>query len=99
MSSVEQVWGGGGSSRYEVDEYGMEEVAMTEHFIRDDSVFYDTPMRWNKNTKASREKECWDCHTVTGEYYQHLWRTQNGKIACVKCLECYEKYLKAKKND
>ena len=95
MSIWGSVWNGT-YGRDEELELKIDDKPMTESYIRDDSVFYESKMRWNKNTIDSRIKECWECGTETSNFYQHLWRTQDGKVANVKCECCYNKYISEK---
>lgn len=99
MSYINEVWNGRTSDRSNEFEDSCfdSDIAMNENYLRDDHVFYESKLRWNKNTKQGRVNICWDCGKETDEYYCHKWRTQDGKIAMYKCDECYEKYLENKK--
>jgi hypothetical protein len=90
------VWNGADRNDGGEDDY-VEEMTMTDSFLLDNHIFYEPKLRWNKNTKPTREKVCWVCGVKTNNYYQHLWRIQGGKIANVKCECCYNEYLKNKK--
>ncbi len=93
MSVLEDVWKGkdGGSRAAELEwDYTKEDV--------DQSLIHYMPkMRWNKNVKQTREKECWVCGVVTSKYYSHVWRVQQGgRVPNIKCEHCYGEYIKKK---
>jgi hypothetical protein len=99
MSIVSEIWSGNDLQQLHrsMSDTDFETPSTTAAFIKDNNVFYEPGMRWNKNTKESRVRECWVCGVETNDFYSHQWRTQDGKISNIKCSECYDKYLEDKK--
>jgi len=93
------IWNGSSPNIMDEAEF-YEETPMTESFILDDSIFYEPKMRWNKNTKKTRVRECWVCGEETSDYYSHKWRIQDkGRIANIKCEHCYNEYMGRKNGE
>tara|TARA_R110002167_G_scaffold13940_1_gene57136 strand:+ start:521 stop:844 length:324 start_codon:yes stop_codon:yes gene_type:complete len=95
MSYAKDLWSG---KEDILDEVSFEYEEEFDPFLY--SVYSDMvpPLRWNINTKASRERKCWVCGIKTSDFYQHKWRVPEGKIANIKCTCCYNKYIENKNN-
>ncbi|MAF25313.1 hypothetical protein CL634_07025 [bacterium] len=115
MSELSDVWDGYSGDDLVADWSCMTDVKeggyTSSYFDQYGNVFGDSQcgygwdngincMRWNVNTKSTRKKVCWVCGVETSDYYQHKWRTQDGRIANIKCSCCYDRYVaKSKKED